>query len=257
MARPRGILKFKGSLIRLQLLQAINLVKEFKKRKVVNGISIEVKKGEVVGLLGPNGAGKTTCFYMMVGLIKPQSGEVVLNGEKVTSLPMYQRARKGVGYLPQEPSVFRKLTVEENIIAILETKNFSRLERKKIARSLLKELNILQIKNTKAFALSGGERRRVEITRALASSPSFILLDEPFAGIDPIAVADIQEIISKLKNKGIGVLITDHNVRETLNITDRAYIINEGKIIAKGEPQAIANCEKVKQIYLGEQFSLQ
>ena len=240
----------------MQLLRAINLVKEYKKRKVVNGISIEVKMGEVVGLLGPNGAGKTTCFYIMVGLIRPESGEVIYNGKKLTSLPMYQRARKGIGYLPQEPSVFRKLTVEENIMAILEAKKVSKLEMKKRARSLLKELNILHIKNTKAYSLSGGERRRVEITRALASSPSFILLDEPFAGIDPIAVTDIQEIISRLRDKGIGVLITDHNVKETLNITDRAYIINEGKIIAKGQPQTIANCEKVKQIYLGEQFSL-
>ena len=240
----------------MQLLRAINLVKEYKKRKVVNGISIEVKMGEVVGLLGPNGAGKTTCFYIMVGLIRPESGEVIYNGKKLTSLPMYQRARKGIGYLPQEPSVFRKLTVEENIMAILETKKISKLEMKKRARSLLKELNILHIKNTKAYSLSGGERRRVEITRALASSPSFILLDEPFAGIDPIAVTDIQEIISRLRDKGIGVLITDHNVKETLNITDRAYIINEGKIIAKGHPQTIANCEKVKQIYLGEKFSL-
>jgi lipopolysaccharide export system ATP-binding protein len=240
----------------LQLLRAINLVKEYKKRKVVNGISIEVKMGEVVGLLGPNGAGKTTCFYIMVGLIRPESGEVIYNGKKLTSLPMYQRAREGIGYLPQEPSVFRKLTVEENIMAILETKKVSKLEMKKRARSLLKELNILHIKNTKAYSLSGGERRRVEITRALASSPSFILLDEPFAGIDPIAVTDIQEIISRLRDKGIGVLITDHNVKETLNITDRAYIINEGKIIAKGQPQTIANCEKVKQIYLGEKFSL-
>ena len=240
----------------MQLLRAINLVKEYKKRKVVNGISIEVKMGEVVGLLGPNGAGKTTCFYIMVGLIRPESGEVIYNGKKLTSLPMYQRAREGIGYLPQEPSVFRKLTVEENIMAILETKKVSKLEMKKRARSLLKELNILHIKNTKAYSLSGGERRRVEITRALASSPSLILLDEPFAGIDPIAVTDIQEIISRLRDKGIGVLITDHNVKETLNITDRAYIINEGKIIAKGQPQTIANCEKVKQIYLGEQFSL-
>ena len=240
----------------MQLLRAINLVKEYKKIKVVDGISIEVKMGEVVGLLGPNGAGKTTCFYIMVGLIRPESGEVIYNGKKLTSLPMYQRAREGIGYLPQEPSVFRKLTVEENIMAILETKKVSKLEMKKRARSLLKELNILHIKNTKAYSLSGGERRRVEITRALASSPSFILLDEPFAGIDPIAVTDIQEIISRLRDKGIGVLITDHNVKETLNITDRAYIINEGKIIANGKPQTIANCEKVKQIYLGEQFSL-
>lgn len=240
----------------MQLLEAKNLVKRYKKRKVVNGISIEIKRGEIVGLLGPNGAGKTTCFYMMVGLVRPESGEVVFDGENITSLPMYQRARRGIGYLPQEPSVFRKLTVEENIMVILETKNFSKVEMKKRARFLLKELNILHIKDTKAYALSGGERRRVEITRSLAGSPSFILLDEPFAGIDPIAVADIQEIISKLKDKGIGVLITDHNVRETLNITDRAYIISDGNIIAKGNPQSIANCEKVRQIYLGEQFSL-
>lgn len=240
----------------MQLLKAINLVKIYKKRKVVKGVSFEIKRGEVVGLLGPNGAGKTTCFYMIVGLVRPEAGEIMLDREKLTSLPMYQRSRKGLGYLPQEPSVFRKLTVEENIIAILETKKLSRFEIKKIARSLLKELNIFQVKDTKAYSLSGGERRRVEITRALASSPSFILLDEPFAGIDPIAVADIQEIISNLKKKGIGVLITDHNVRETLNITDRAYIINDGEIIAKGDPKTIANSEKVKQIYLGESFSL-
>lgn len=240
----------------MQTLKAINIVKEYKKRKVVKGISLEVKRGEIVGLLGPNGAGKTTCFYIVVGLVRPESGDVLLDGVNLTYLPMYQRARKGIGYLPQEPSVFRKLTVEENIMVILETKNISKFERKKIAHSLLKELNILHIKNAKAYSLSGGERRRVEITRALASSPSFILLDEPFAGIDPIAVGDIQEIISELKNKGIGVLITDHNVRETLKITDRAYIINEGEIIAKGDPNTIANSKKVKQIYLGEGFSL-
>lgn len=240
----------------MEVLEAINLVKEYKQRKVVDGISIEVKRGEIVGLLGPNGAGKTTCFYIMVGLVRPESGEVIYNGEPITNLPMYQRARMGIGYLPQEPSVFRKLTVEENIMAILETRDMTKLEMKKKARFLLKELNIIHIKDAKAYSLSGGERRRVEITRALAGSPSFMLLDEPFAGIDPIAVADIQEIISNMRDKGIGILITDHNVRETLNITDRAYIINEGGIIAKGEPQAIANCEKVKQIYLGEQFSL-
>lgn len=237
-------------------LKATNLVKKYKNRKVIDGVSFEVNRSEVVGLLGPNGAGKTTCFYIVVGLIRPESGEVTLNGNKLTSLPMYQRARQGIGYLPQEPSVFRKLTVEENMVAILERRNISKLDRKKIARSLLKELNILHIRNAKAFSLSGGERRRVEITRALASFPSFILLDEPFAGIDPIAVADIQEIISDLKKKGIGVLITDHNVRETLNITDRAYIINEGKIIAQGDPKVIAKSGIVKQIYLGENFSL-
>ncbi len=207
-------------------------------------------------MLGPNGAGKTTTFYMVVGLTRPENGQVLLNDEDVTYFPMHLRAMKGMSYLPQEPSVFRKLTVEENIIAVLETQDLTSFERKKRARSLLRELNILHIKDSKAYTLSGGERRRVEISRALASSPIFILLDEPFAGIDPIAVADIQSIISHLKDRGIGVLITDHNVRETLSITDRAYVINEGEIIASGLPSEVAQDEKVKQIYLGNQFSL-
>jgi lipopolysaccharide export system ATP-binding protein len=215
-----------------------------------------VERGETVGLLGPNGAGKTTTFYMVVGLTRPENGQVLLNDEDITRFPMHLRAKKGMSYLPQEPSVFRKLTVEENIIAVLETQNLSSFERKKRARSLLRELNILHIKDSKAYTLSGGERRRVEISRALASSPVFILLDEPFAGIDPIAVADIQSIICHLKDRGIGVLITDHNVRETLSITDRAYVINEGEIIASGLPSQVAQDEKVKQIYLGNQFSL-
>lgn len=237
-------------------LKAIKLVKSYRKRQVVKNVSINVERGETVGLLGPNGAGKTTTFYMVVGLTRPENGQVLLNGEDVTRFPMHLRAKRGMSYLPQEPSVFRKLTVEENIIAVLETQDLTSFERKKRARSLLRELNILHIKDSKAYTLSGGERRRVEISRALASSPLFILLDEPFAGIDPIAVADIQSIISHLKDRGIGVLITDHNVRETLSITDRAYVINEGEIIASGLPSEVAQDEKVKQIYLGNQFSL-
>ena len=218
-------------------------------------MSIEVKQGEIVGLLGPNGAGKTTTFYMVVGLTPPDEGQVLLNDEDVTHYPMHKRAKKGVSYLPQEPSVFRKLTVEDNILAVLESQKLSAFDRKKRARSLLREMNILHIKDSMAYTLSGGERRRVEISRALATSPVFILLDEPFAGIDPIAVSDIQSIISQLKKRGIGVLITDHSVRETLSITDRAYIINEGEIISSGSPQQVAQDEKVKQIYLGDQFS--
>ncbi|MDC0207364.1 LPS export ABC transporter ATP-binding protein [Nitrospinae bacterium] len=236
-------------------LKTQNLVKAFRSRKVVNRVSLEIKQGEIVGLLGPNGAGKTTTFYMVVGLTRPDEGQVILNDEDITFFPMHKRAKKGVSYLPQEPSVFRKLTVEENILAVLESQNLSRFDRKKKARSLLRELNILHIKDSMAYSLSGGERRRVEISRALANSPLFVLLDEPFAGIDPIAVADIQSIISQLKKRGIGVLITDHNVRETLSITDRAYIINEGEIISSGSPHTVAQDEKVKQIYLGNQFS--
>lgn len=236
-------------------LKIQNLVKAFRARKVVNRVSLEIKQGETVGLLGPNGAGKTTTFYMIVGLTRPDEGQVILNDEDVTYFPMHRRAIKGVSYLPQEPSVFRKLTVEQNILAVLESQKLSKFERKKKARSLLRELNILHIKDSMAYSLSGGERRRVEISRALANSPLFVLLDEPFAGIDPIAVADIQSIISDLKKRGIGVLITDHNVRETLSITDRAYIINEGEIISSGSPHQVAQDEKVKQIYLGDQFS--
>jgi len=236
-------------------LKTQNLVKSFRSRKVVNRVSVEVKQGEIVGLLGPNGAGKTTTFYMVVGLTRPDEGQVLLNDEDVTQFPMHKRAKKGVSYLPQEPSVFRKLTVEDNILAVLESQKLSAFDRKKRARSLLREMNILHIKDSMAYTLSGGERRRVEISRALATSPVFILLDEPFAGIDPIAVSDIQSIISQLKKRGIGVLITDHSVRETLSITDRAYIINEGEIISSGSPQQVAQDEKVKQIYLGDQFS--
>ena len=236
-------------------LKTRNLVKSFRSRKVVNRVSIEVKQGEIVGLLGPNGAGKTTTFYMVVGLTRPDEGQVLLNDEDVTHFPMHKRAKKGVSYLPQEPSVFRKLTVEDNILAVLESQKLSAFDRKKRARSLLREMNILHIKDSMAYTLSGGERRRVEISRALATSPVFILLDEPFAGIDPIAVSDIQSIISQLKKRDIGVLITDHSVRETLSITDRAYIINEGEIISSGSPQQVAQDEKVKQIYLGDQFS--
>jgi lipopolysaccharide export system ATP-binding protein len=237
-------------------LRAVNLVKSFKKRKVVKQVSIDVKRGEIVGLLGPNGAGKTTTFYMVVGLTRPEGGQVFLDEEDVTHYPMHLRAGKGMSYLPQEPSIFRKLTVEENIVAVLETLNISSYERKKRARALLRELNILHIKNAMAYSLSGGERRRVEISRALATSPIFILLDEPFAGIDPIAVSDIQSIIAHLKNKGIGVLITDHNVRETLSITDHAYIISEGEIIASGKPEQVARDKKVRETYLGNQFEL-
>jgi len=236
-------------------LKIKNLIKSYRSRKVVNKVTLEIKQGEIVGLLGPNGAGKTTTFYMVVGLTRPDDGQVFLNDADITNSPMHQRAKKGLSYLPQEPSVFRKLTVEENLLAVLESQKISTFDRKKKARSLLRELNILHIKDSMAYSLSGGERRRVEISRALATSPIFVLLDEPFAGIDPIAVADIQSIVSQLKNRGIGVLITDHNVRETLSITDRAYIINDGEIISSGSPQQIVQDEKVKQIYLGDQFS--
>lgn len=236
-------------------LKAWNLVKSYKNRQVVKSVSIDVQQGEIVGLLGPNGAGKTTTFYMVVGLTRPDGGQVTLDGEDITRLPMHLRARKGMSYLPQDASVFRNLTVEENLLAVLETRDLSSFDRKKRARALLRELNILHIKNAKAYTLSGGERRRVEISRALATSPLFVLLDEPFAGVDPIAVADIQSIVAHLKDRGIGVLITDHNVRETLSIIDRAYIINEGEIIASGLPSQIAQDKNVKEFYLGHQFT--
>ena len=219
-------------------------------------ISLQVNYGEVVGLLGPNGAGKTTTFYMVVGLVRPDQGRVLLDGSDITSMPMYKRARNGIGYLPQEPSVFRKLTVAENLMAILETMDLSTLERKERRDQLLEELGIARLADSVAYTLSGGERRRVEIARALTLSPKFILLDEPFAGIDPLAVQDIQEIISLLKKKGIGILITDHNVRETLAITDRAYIISEGKIIEAGSAAEITASPRVRQFYLGETFRL-
>lgn len=237
-------------------LRANGLVKSFRGRKVVKGVAIEVFAGEVVGLLGPNGAGKTTIFDMMVGLCQPDEGEITFKGESVTNLPMYKRARKGMGYLPQESSVFRRLSVEDNVLAILEMLGYARHDRNERVDALLKELDLGHIRKSMAYALSGGERRRLEITRALAATPSFMLLDEPFAGIDPIAVADIQQIITRLKVKGIGILITDHNVQETLSIVDRAYIINEGVILESGPPAVIVQSETARAVYLGEQFRL-
>ncbi len=238
------------------LLTAERLDKSFGGRRVLRDVSVRISAGEIVGLLGPNGAGKTTTFYMIVGLLRPDAGRVALNGVDVTDLPMYQRARAGISYLPQEASVFRKLTVEENILAILETLPISAEERQVRLWRLLEELSIAHLAKTKAYALSGGERRRLEITRALVIDPAFMLLDEPFAGIDPIAVIDIQSIIRQLKERGIGVLITDHNVRETLGICDRAYILNEGSILEEGIPAHIAGSRQAREIYLGERFSL-
>ena len=238
------------------ILTAERLDKSFGGRRVLRDVSVRISAGEVVGLLGPNGAGKTTTFYMIVGLLRPDGGRVALNGTDVTDLPMYQRARAGISYLPQEASVFRKLTVEENVLAILETLPISAEERQGRLWRLLEELSIAHLAKTKAYALSGGERRRLEITRALVISPAFMLLDEPFAGIDPIAVIDIQNIIRQLKERGIGVLITDHNVRETLGICDRAYILNEGSILEEGIPSHIAESRQAREIYLGERFSL-
>jgi len=233
-----------------------NLIKTYNGRNVVDGVSLRVDQGQVVGLLGPNGAGKTTTFYMIVGLERPNQGTIMINGEDVTDMPMYRRAGFGVGYLPQEASIFRKLTVEENLLAILETTKLSATQRREKAESLLEEFNIIHVRNNMGSLLSGGERRRVEIARSLATDPTFILLDEPFAGVDPIAVADIQEIIGYLKQRGIGVLITDHNVRETLKIVDRAYILNEGKILIEGDTDTIANSDIARKFYLGENFSL-
>lgn len=240
----------------MQALEAKKLEKSYRGRKIVRGVSLQVKYGEVVGLLGPNGAGKTTTFYMVVGLIRPDQGRVVLDGSDITTMPMYQRAKNGLGYLSQEPSVFRKLTVAENLLAILETMDISSAERNERKDQLLTELGISHLADSMAYTLSGGERRRLEIARALTLSPKFILLDEPFAGIDPLAVQDIQGIISLLKSKGIGILITDHNVRETLAITDRAYIINDGKIIEAGTAAEITASPRVRQFYLGETFRL-
>lgn len=241
----------------MELLEAQGLVKVYKGRKVVNRVDLNIRPGEVVGLLGPNGAGKTTTFYMIVGLIKPDGGTIRLNGEDITSDPMYLRARKGLNYLPQEPSVFRKLTVRDNIMAILETLGLSRRERADRLDVLLRELDLEALAGNYAYSLSGGERRRVEITRALVTSPRYILLDEPFAGIDPLAVADIQTIIFKLKAKGIGVIISDHNVRETLAVCDRGYIINEGSVLVEGDPLEIAQCEMARKIYFGENFDFE
>ncbi len=232
------------------------LVKVYGKRRVVNDVSINVKRGEVVGLLGPNGAGKTTSFYMITGMIKPDDGMIYLDGHDITNLPMYRRARKGIGYLPQEASIFRKLTVEDNLKAILETLKISKAERKERLESLLRELNVEHLRKSYGYQLSGGERRRVEVTRSLVTEPSFMLLDEPFAGIDPIAVADLQGIVTKLRERGLGVLITDHNVRETLSITDRAYIMYEGSIKRSGTADDLASDPEVREIYLGEAFRL-
>jgi lipopolysaccharide export system ATP-binding protein len=232
------------------------LVKVYGNRRVVSDVSINVKRGEVVGLLGPNGAGKTTSFYMITGMIKPDDGMVYLDGHDITNLPMYRRARKGIGYLPQEASIFRKLTVEDNLKAILETLKISKAERKERLESLLQELNVTHLRKSYGYQLSGGERRRVEVTRSLVTEPSFMLLDEPFAGIDPIAVADLQGIVTKLREKGLGVLITDHNVRETLSITDRAYIMYEGSIKRSGTADDLASDPEVREIYLGEAFRL-
>jgi lipopolysaccharide export system ATP-binding protein len=237
-------------------LQAKSLSKSYRGRKVVAEVNLELRQGEVVGLLGPNGAGKTTTFYMIVGLIAPDAGQVFLNGDEVTHLPMYQRARSGISYLPQEASVFRKLTVEENLKSIAETLSLSPREQESSVASLLKEFGIDHLRRQGAYSLSGGERRRLEIARALVLTPQFILLDEPFAGIDPLAVLDIQRIIARMKERRIGILITDHNVRETLNITDRAYIINEGKILRDGSPQELTSDTEVKKVYLGENFRL-
>jgi lipopolysaccharide export system ATP-binding protein len=237
-------------------LVARDLVKVYRGRRVVNGVSLEVGRGEIVGLLGPNGAGKTTTFYMIVGLIRPDGGQVFLDGREVSSLPMYLRARGGITYLPQEPSVFRKLTVAENIMAIVETMELTREERARRLEELLAELNLTPLAESKAYSLSGGERRRVEITRALVTKPSFLLLDEPFAGIDPLAVLDLQRILGRLKEKGMGLLISDHNVRETLKVCDRAYIVHQGQLLEEGDPAHIASSELARRIYLGEEFSL-
>src|SRR5438128_4117075 len=240
----------------MSTLRTFNLTKSYGGRTVVRGVNLEVESGEIVGLLGPNGAGKTTTFYMTVGLTAPDAGRVVLDGQDVTNDPMYIRARKGIGYLPQEPSIFRGLTVEQNILAILETMDLSSSARRERVRKLLAELNLTPLAQAPAHTLSGGERRRAEITRALVISPKFILLDEPFAGIDPIAVTDIQKIIFHLRDRGIGVLITDHNVRETLRITDRAYIVHDGIIFKSGTPDSLAADEEVRRIYLGTEFRL-
>jgi lipopolysaccharide export system ATP-binding protein len=237
-------------------LQTAELTKSYRGRKVVDNVSVRVKQGEVVGLLGPNGAGKTTTFYMIVGLITPDSGRVMLDGDDLTQLAMFQRARKGISYLPQEASVFRKLSVEDNLMAILQTLRLSRRERLDRMDRLIEQLGLEQVRKSKGYVLSGGERRRVEIARSLVIDPSFLLLDEPFSGIDPIQVLELQKIIFDLKNSGIGILMTDHNVRETLAVTDRAYIINNGRIFRSGSPESLGNDPEVRRVYLGEHFSM-
>ncbi len=240
----------------MELLQTRSVVKIYNKRIVVNEVNLNVHRGEIVGLLGPNGAGKTTTFYMIVGLIKPDGGEIYFDGKHITAFPMHKRAREGIGYLSQEPSVFRRLTVEQNIMAILETMPLAKKERKRRLEFLLEDLRISRLAKNMAYTLSGGERRRLEITRALAREPSFILLDEPFSGIDPIVVAECQEIIAELKHKGLGILLTDHNVRETLAITDRAYIIHDGKVLVSGNSRELIDNPTARKIYLGENFTL-
>ena len=240
----------------MRTLQTCEISKSYGGRKVVDDVSVLVEQGEVVGLLGPNGAGKTTSFHMIVGLIGPDSGRVLLDGEEITALPMYQRARKGISYLPQEPSVFRKLTVEQNLLAILETLPLNGRQRRERMHSLIEQLGLEKVRHNRGYALSGGERRRVEIARSLVIEPSFVLLDEPFSGIDPIQVLELQRIIFELKRGGIGILVTDHNVRETLAVTDRAYIINNGQIFRAGSPEALGRDPEVKRIYLGEGFQL-
>lgn len=235
---------------------AHDLCKSYKKRRVVNKISLEVHKGEIVGLLGPNGAGKTTTFYMITGIVKPESGKVYFNEQDITDYPMHKRANMGIGYLAQEPSIFRDLSVEDNILAILEMRKIKKEERIKIKDDLLEEFKLTHVEKSMGYSLSGGERRRVEIARTIANNPDFILLDEPFAGVDPIAVEDIQEIIRYLKKRGLGILITDHSVRETLGITDRAYVMAQGELLISGSPEEIANDERAKKIYLGEGFKL-
>lgn len=245
------------SIDQIQTIRSEHLIKRYSKRTVVNDVSLELKQGEIVGLLGPNGAGKTTSFYMMVGMVKPSSGNVYLNDRKITSMAMYRRARMGVSYLPQEASIFRKLSVENNIMAILQLQAMKRSERKERLEQLLEDFSITHIRKSKGYMLSGGERRRCEIARALASNPKFIFLDEPFAGIDPITVEEIMMLVRELKKKGIGVLITDHNVHETLSITDRAYILIDGTIFCSGSAQEIADNTEVRKRYLGETFSLE
>jgi len=240
----------------MYLLKAENLLKAYGGRKVVNGLSLEVKRGEIVGLLGPNGAGKTTTFYMVVGLISPDNGRIMFNDRNITRLPMYKRANYGIGYLSQESSVFRRLTVQENILAVLEAVGVPRRERKRRLERLLAELGISHLAKNKAYTLSGGERRRLEITRALVTEPSFILLDEPFSGIDPIAVFEAQQIIKDLRDRGLGILLTDHSVRETLTITDRSYIMYEGKILISGTSEELISDSKAREIYLGEKFTM-
>lgn len=237
-------------------LRAQNLVKRYRKRVVVNKVTLEVDQGEIVGLLGPNGAGKTTSFYMIVGLISPNSGKIFLDDTEITNLPVYKRAQRGIGYLAQEASVFRKLSIEDNIRAVLEMSDLPKEEQKERTESLLLEFGLQKIRKSKGFQLSGGERRRTEIARALATKPNFILLDEPFAGIDPIAVEDLQDIVSRLKDKNIGILITDHNVHETLSITDRAYLLFEGRILKSGTSEELAKDEQVRRVYLGRNFEL-